>query len=277
MKSLRAIVNTKKILIAAHRGNSNNFPENTIAAFQSAVNLGADMIELDVQFTKDKQIVVYHNEILRNDNQLISELTFNEIKNIDNGSWFSNDFANERIPLLVDVIKEFHAQIYFSVEVKPFFSTQTKTELTQLVALLVQNNLTQNIVIASFDTKNLSYIKSINPQIYTAAIFDCRLKNNDKLNNDDKLEDGLKNENKLNNGLKFLPIDYKNECGCDAIICSLDELDEEFATNATENNIFIGIYGAETKNDIDKCLANNVKVIGTNFPARIVQLINETL
>ena len=249
MKALREIVNSKKILIAAHRGNSSNFPENTISAFQSAVNLGVDMIELDVQFTKDNQIVVSHNEILRNTKQHLSELTFDQIKDFNNGSWFSSDFANERIPLLSDVIKEFSNKVYFSIEVKPFFSTKTKNEITQLATLVAENNLTQNIVIASFDAKNLSFIKSINPQINTAAIF------NSKLN--------------------LLPIDYKNECESDAIICSLDELNEKFAANANQNDIFIGIYGAKTKSDIDKCLANNVKVIGTDFPAQIIKLINE--
>ena len=254
MKSLREIVNTRKILIAAHRGNSSNFPENTVAAFQSAVNVGADMIELDVQFTKDNQIVVYHNEMLRNTQQNIPELDFDEIKNVDNGSWFADDFADERISLLADIIKKFHSSVYFIIEIKPFFSAQTKTELTQLTTLLMQNNLTQNIVIASFDTKNLSFVKSINSQINTAAIFNI----NDK----------------SDSGANFSPMDYKNECGCDAIICSLDELNEEFAANATQNNIFIGIYGAETKNDVDKCIANNVKVIGTNAPAQIISYLD---
>jgi len=252
MKPLREIVNSNKVLIAAHRGDSSNFPENTMVAFQSAVNIGVDMIELDVQFTKDKQIVVAHNETLRNTNQNISDLTFAQIKDFDNGSWFSNDFANERIPLLSDVLERFGDKVYFSIEVKPFFSVQTKNELTQLAKLISQNNLMQNVVIASFDTKNLSFIKSINSQINTAAVFDSR-----------------------NSEAKLLPSDYKNKCGCDAIICSLEELNEEFAADATQNGIFIGIYGAKTKNDFEKCLANNVKVIGTGNCRTFVSIMDD--
>jgi len=243
MKSLRETVKLNKILIAAHRGDSSNFPENTFAAFKSAVQIGVDMIELDVQFTKDEKIIVTHNETLNSEN--IFDLTYDQIKDFDNGSWFSKEFSNERIPLLADVLREFGKQIYFSIEIKPFFSEKTQNKLLQLLELLFQNNLSQNVVVASFDTKNLSYLKSKNSEINTAAVFYSPTKNTEK---------------KL-----LLPVDYKNECGCNAIICSVKELNQQFAENAVQNNIFIGVYGVENKNDVEKCLANNVTVIGTDY------------
>lgn len=247
MLSLKEIIQKKDVLVAAHRGVSSQFPENTIAAFNAAVNLGADMIEFDIQFSKDGQIVVYHDDMLRNTNQLISDINYNELENYDNGSWFSEKFENERIPLVNEIVKTFREQVYFSIEIKPFFSTQTQIYIDNLIAILIKWDAIPNAVIGSFDEKNISYIKSTYSNTNTAAI-------------------ALPNSN-------LLPIDYKNKSNCDAIICSITELSDEFSRNALENNIFIGIYGAETKEDVNKCLKNKVKVIGTDFPERIIEFL----
>jgi glycerophosphoryl diester phosphodiesterase len=248
MKPLIEIINSKKIFVAAHRGFSKIYPENTMSAFKSAIELCIDIIEVDIQFSKDEQIIVYHNDVLRNTNHSISNLNFDDLKHFDNGSWFSEEFKNERIPLLCEVINELHSKAYLIIEIKPLFSEFTKRCIDNLISLLCETNYISNVVIASFDVNNISYIKTVNSKINTAAIF---------------LPDS-----------KLLPNEIKNECNCDAIICYIDELNKLFSDNATANNIFLGVYGAETKADLEKCISHNVKVVGSDHPEKILNLLN---
>ena len=91
------------VVFIAHRGASGkgHSPENTIAAFREAINIGADCVECDVHCTKDGQVVVMHDGTLNrttNKKGAITEMALEEIKQADAGSWFSSLFTNERVP-----------------------------------------------------------------------------------------------------------------------------------------------------------------------------------
>lgn len=93
--------------IFAHRGSKGNRPENTIAAFKEAIRAGSEGIELDVHLTKDQEVVVMHDESVKrttNGEGQIKNFTLMELKQLDAGSWFSPDFAGERIPTLKEVL-----------------------------------------------------------------------------------------------------------------------------------------------------------------------------
>ena len=85
----------ENVEITAHRGDSSEAPENTIPAFEAAIESGADWIELDVGVTKDGVLVVLHDEDLKRvagDSRKIGELTFEEVRRLDVGSSFGPDF-----------------------------------------------------------------------------------------------------------------------------------------------------------------------------------------
>ncbi len=82
-------------LIIAHRGDSSNFPENTIPAFENALALGSDGIELDVRLTKDQELVVFHDHLLGRTApgfKPVNNYTLDEVQGLDVGSWFSSKF-----------------------------------------------------------------------------------------------------------------------------------------------------------------------------------------
>ena len=88
--------------IVAHRGNSSVAPENTLAAIQSAIDVGADMVEIDVYPTKDGEIVLLHDGTLdrtTNGTGSVSNYTLAELKELDAGSWKSLRYRGEKIPL----------------------------------------------------------------------------------------------------------------------------------------------------------------------------------
>jgi glycerophosphoryl diester phosphodiesterase len=92
-------------LVIAHRGASDEAPENTIAAFRKAHEAGADGVECDVVFTRDDVPVIIHDDDLgqhrmHRPGSWIKDLTLDEVKRLDVGSWFSTDFKDERVPTL---------------------------------------------------------------------------------------------------------------------------------------------------------------------------------
>ncbi|MDQ0222652.1 glycerophosphodiester phosphodiesterase [Streptococcus moroccensis] len=93
--------------IIAHRGSKSNRPENTIIAFQEALRVGADGIELDVHMTKDGHLMVIHDERIDRTTSgrgLVRKMTMADIKAFDAGSWFFPEFFRERVPSLEEVL-----------------------------------------------------------------------------------------------------------------------------------------------------------------------------
>ena len=101
---------TSPHLIFAHRGASHFAPENTIAAFDKAVDMDADFLELDVQRNADGELIVIHDTTLdrtTNATGPVKSVTNEMLRTIDAGSWFDRSFSGERIPTLKAVIKRY--------------------------------------------------------------------------------------------------------------------------------------------------------------------------
>jgi glycerophosphoryl diester phosphodiesterase len=95
------------VWIIAHRGASGNYPENTCLAFNEAINAKTDVIEFDVQITKDNKLVILHDRTLeRTTNGYGSpqNFTLEELKNLDAGSWFNKKHSSEKIPTFQEAI-----------------------------------------------------------------------------------------------------------------------------------------------------------------------------
>lgn len=92
----------------AHRGASSYAPENTMSSFKKAFQLGSNGIELDLQKTKDCKLVIFHDKEIdkkSNGTGKISDYTYNELLELDFGSWFGKEFKNEKIVLFEDFMK----------------------------------------------------------------------------------------------------------------------------------------------------------------------------
>jgi glycerophosphoryl diester phosphodiesterase len=107
-------------VVIAHRGASGTCPENTLAAFRRAAALGAHMIELDVQLTRDREVVVVHDWTLdrtTDGSGPVGAATLAEIRRLDAGAWFGPRFAGERVPTLAEVLAGVTVPV--NVELKP--------------------------------------------------------------------------------------------------------------------------------------------------------------
>ena len=159
--------------VMAHRGSSYNAPENTMPAFENAVDAMADYIELDVHETKDGQIVVMHDSSLKRTtgvNKYIWDVNYDDISELDAGSWFGDEegYAECRIPLLSDVMEYTKGKIKLNIEIK---LTDSEPDLVKMVASLIERyEYTDDCVVTSMNYEALKEIKKINPAIKTGYV-----------------------------------------------------------------------------------------------------------
>ncbi|MGE6630819.1 glycerophosphodiester phosphodiesterase [Bacillus sp. NPDC077027] len=157
--------------IIAHRGSSSLAPENTIAAFDLAVQQGADYIELDVQFTKDKNVVVIHDDTVdrtTNGSGPVSSYTLSEIKELDAGSWFDEKYSNERIATLQEILDRYHQKVGILIELK---HPKRNVGIERVVCDWVNRfPYSRNIMIQSFNQEVLEKVKQQFPSLQTAFI-----------------------------------------------------------------------------------------------------------
>ena len=158
--------------VTAHRGASAFYPENTMAAFAGAKNMGADWIELDVQQSKDNRIFVIHDTNLKRTTGVDAntwEMTYAEIARLDAGSFFSDDFAGEKIPLLSDVIDFAKSNgMKLNIELKP---TGHETDFEKCVVDEIRNaNFEDSCVITSQIYEVLKNVKAYDDSITTVYV-----------------------------------------------------------------------------------------------------------
>ena len=158
-------------LITAHRGAKAVAPENTMAAFKAAMDAGADFIELDVQRTKDRQVVVLHDaDFMRmgGDPRRVADLTAAEVASIDIGRKRGPQFAGEHAPTLQEVIDLVRGRTKINIELK--YNVPDPGLAPAVVELLVREDFIDQVVITSLDYAALKQVKSIEPRLKTGHI-----------------------------------------------------------------------------------------------------------
>jgi len=150
--------------IIAHRGASGYAPENTMAAFSLAARMGIREVELDVQFSQDRRLVVCHDRVLDrygHPGGRVAEMTLAELKTLDIGSWFSPRFADERILTLEELLSHFGSRFIYHVEIK---EEADGIEAAVLKAI-DEHGLGDRVIVTSFHSDALRTIKDLDPSI----------------------------------------------------------------------------------------------------------------
>jgi glycerophosphoryl diester phosphodiesterase len=160
----------KKVDNVAHRGASGYAPENTIAAFDLAVDMKADYIEIDVQRSKDGELVLIHDTTVNrttNGTGRVGELTLEQLRKLDAGSWFGSEFAGELIPTFDEILDRYRGKIGILVELKapelyPGIEEQVAEALKKRNMDKPKNN---KIIIQSFNFESVKKVNELLPRI----------------------------------------------------------------------------------------------------------------
>jgi glycerophosphoryl diester phosphodiesterase len=242
--------------IIAHRGASAYYPENTIPAFEGAIAMDADMVELDVQLTSDKEVVVFHDEKISrctDGKGRIADYTLASLKKLDAGSWFDKKFRNTRIPTLAEVLDVCKNRIAVNIEIKTeavsrMFFGGVEEKCLKIVG---HSGMREHVVFSSFDPRAIMHLKQIDDTAAVAVLFE-----------------------KKHYGSK-LPSDVMDSLGADAFNCSSSELNKKWLANIKSKNIPVNIYTVDNEKRMKKFLDMGVNGIFTNKPDVLRRVLDD--
>ncbi|NLP51641.1 glycerophosphodiester phosphodiesterase [Bacillus sp. RO1] len=250
----------KEILNVAHRGASGHAPEHTITSYKMGEEMHGDYIEVDLQMTKDGQLIAMHDETLdrtTNGNGQVKDHTLEEIKNLDAGSWFNEKYPEKanpayvglKVPTLEEVFQKFGKNANYYIETKsPEVYPGMEEALLELVNKYGVDK--DKLLVQSFSPASLTKMNQIDPSVklvqlmwYTspAAISDAELQAVKK---------------------------YAIGIGPNSSM-----IDQEYVQKAVKNGLEIHPYTVNEKEDMKELIEWGVTGIFTNFPDRLHEVI----
>jgi glycerophosphoryl diester phosphodiesterase len=158
------------VLVVAHRGIVSGFPENTIAAYRAAMDRGFSAIEVDLRATADGGIVVMHDDDVdrtTNGHGRVSELTFDEIRSLDAGSYVSPEFAGQQVPTFGEVLEAVRGSgVKLVLDIKP----SPQLDHQRIVELTEEYRATLDVIVGPRSIDDLRDFKRLNPNLRTLGL-----------------------------------------------------------------------------------------------------------
>ena len=236
--------------VTAHRGCSKDAPENTLYAFEKAMESNADYIELDVQLTKDEQLVVFHDEKLdrvTHGKGKLSDFTYEELQeyNVFTKHASEEEFPDAKIPLLTDVFELVGDEKLFNVEIKDHGNTNLTVEKT--VEAIKEYNLEDSCYVTSFSYAAVKKVKQLDPNIKTGLIANVATTT------------------------AFTQLKY-----IDALSMNHLLVNATVVNNAHQNGKRIFVWTVDNKADMEKMMSLGVDNVITNSPDRASEVVYST-
>jgi glycerophosphoryl diester phosphodiesterase len=177
MKPLIDYAKEAPFIVCAHRGNSAFAPENTLSSIQQALDIGVPMVEVDVQVTSDNILVALHDATLNrttNGVGFVADHPYSALLELDAGSWFSPEFASEKIPTFENVCDALHNRAYMNVEIKPLRqgadASHHSALMTKTVQEVTRRNALETTLFTSFDVHALQLLRTLEPNVRTLVL-----------------------------------------------------------------------------------------------------------
>ncbi|UZP01982.1 glycerophosphodiester phosphodiesterase [Clostridium botulinum] len=238
----------KKTLNIAHRGFSGVYPENTMLAFEKAIEVGCDGIETDVQLTKDGFLVICHDEQLDRTTTgtgLIKDFTLKELMNFDAGIKFGEEFKGLKIPTLEEFLKYVSDKnIIINIEIKNSIVDYENIEKTTY-DLIKKYKLEERIIVSTFNHYSVRRCIRLDKTIKTGVLYyDCI----------------------------FEPHNYVQMVGGNALHPEYHSVNKEIVEKAHDNNLEVNVYTVNDKDDMKRMMDLGVDAIITNYPNVLKEL-----
>jgi glycerophosphoryl diester phosphodiesterase len=239
----------RKPWIIAHRGASGQAPENTLAAFERAVQLGARFIETDLHLTRDAQFVAIHDSTLErttNGRGSVRDFTLAELRRLDAGLWFDREYMGQRIPTLEEVLDFARKNdVIFYLEVK--YDAAWGMHHSLMAALQKAENVARTIVL-SFDQTTLAALRRVDPSVMMGFLADEP--------GTDYVKDAL-------------------ELGARQLCPKASLVTQELVERAHGADLQVATWTVDDAEEMRKVIATGVDGIMTNFPDRLRAVIED--
>lgn len=221
-----------------------------MAAFRVAEQLGADGFELDVMLTRDGVPVVIHDEKLdrtTNGTGLVQSRTFDEIRRLDAGSWFSRTFAGEKIPSLEEVLQTYGNRMFLNIELKNSYLRAPGLE-EKVLELIRRHRIEQQVIVSSFDHHSMQKFHGLAPDVKTGLLYDCCLVD---------------------------VIGYATKLGASALhpFYATVHVQPELVAVAHAGDLDVNVWTVNDPEHMRMCIAAGVDAIITNYPDRLKSVL----
>jgi len=236
-----------KVTITAHRGASGHAPENTVASVMAAASMKIPFAEIDIQETADGEIILLHDGSLKRTtgfDKNIWEASYAEVKKLDAGSWYSDKFKGEPVPLFSSLLDSIKGKIGLNIELKT--NGHEKKLADRAVKILKDKKAEHSCYFTSFDYLQIKRVKEIDPTIKTGLIFGGLPENLDVFKAD-----------------------------CDILSVNNKLVDEDFVKKAKANNKEIHVWTVDDEKEMKRLIDLGVTSIITNYPDRLLKLLEE--
>jgi glycerophosphoryl diester phosphodiesterase len=247
---------SRRPLVIAHRGDSGNAPENTLRSFSQAMELGADVIELDVHLSADGVPVVIHDYTVQRTTDgrgRVAGLTLEELERLDAGSWFHRRFAGERVPTLEEALRLSNGRVGVNLEIKPVSDkTGARETVVRSLETIRRCGVEPSVLLSSFQHSLLPIVHKYNPRIALGIIYHPV------------------------QHVGRSPIDLAPRFGASAIVCAHRYLRKGWVGEAHRRGLALAAYPVDSLSDLRKCLRLNIGGIVTNQPGRILKHLENT-
>jgi glycerophosphoryl diester phosphodiesterase len=243
-------VHTEKPVVIAHRGASGHAPENTLAAYSRALELGAIAAETDVFLSADKRVIAIHDETLErttNGSGRVDETPFEHLRTLDAGSWFDPSFSEERLPELGELLDLINNQLILCIEIK----NGDGIELA-IRDLLDQRDARKHVVFFSFNPEKVKLTKELMPDVPSLYLEHVR-------------EPPYQYPADL--------VDRAVALGADAIGVSRRGVHTVDISAAHDANLPVFVYTVNEPEDVDQMLELQVDGIISDFPKRTLDRV----
>lgn len=238
--------------VIAHRGSSGTAPENTLVAIRRAIDVGADMVEVDVTVTADGHVILLHDETLdrTTDGEGVpTAQTLEAIRQLDAGSWFASDYAGERIPTLAEALCTVKDRILINIEIK---SEAVEHGVVPKVAeLVIGHGMVDQVVVSSFSPEALSRMKTTAPEIVTASLFN----------------------KEIHTGRD--PLEIIQEVGSRGFNISGKRLTQEMVDRCHDHEIPVAVYTVNEPAELRRLAAMGVDAVFTDLPDLMLEIAAE--
>ena len=257
---------SRRVINIAHRGASGHAPEHTIAAYDIALEMEADYLELDLRLTADGVLVAHHDANLQRTTgraELVHDLTLEELRVLDVGSWFSDAhpdraraaFAGLRVPTMAEVFERYGASTNYYIELKdPHLNPGVEAKFVDLLRAsgLMEHALeARGVLVQSFDAESLARVRAMEPRLALIQLFSL-------IQSDAVIVEEMSRVATFAVGIgpeKF-------------------NVDEQLVARAHAHGLDVHPFTVDEPEEMASLIAAEVDGIFTNFPDRLTALLN---
>ena len=240
--------------VIAHRGVSGSYPENTLSAFQAAIDIRAEMVELDISTSKDGIPVTVHDRTVDRTTDFegdVQSFSLEELKRMEVGAWFSEEFRGEEFPTLKNSLELMKDKIAVNIEIKTeAVSDETEGGVVDKALQVVKDlDMTSSVIFSSFDYRVMEQLNVLDHKMAKALLYEA------------------------SQSAELLPSELVQKYKVDIFNCSYKQLSKEWINDLQKHKIPYFVYTVNEPELMRELIEKGVSGIFTDFPKELIRIV----